>query len=108
MKIGIDLDGTAWRYQEFFKEFIKAMKLRGHTVGIVTAHRGIKQEDLNLWSRRGFPNPDFYISKDEFPERLGEQTRFWKLRVCNINGIEYLFDDFDDGDVKFVGTLYEL
>jgi len=100
VKVGIDLDGTAWKYREFFSILMRAMQKAGLQVGIITAHCNMREEDLQLFSNRRFPTPDFYISKVE-GER-GIPSREWKIKKCFENGIEYLFDDFDTDEVRLV------
>jgi hypothetical protein len=96
LKIAIDLDGTAWKHQEFFKDFIIGMRLLGHSIGIITAHSmNYLEKDLELWKARGFPdNVDFYYGK---PEGLliGE----WKRHIMEKEKIDVLIDDFG-GDNK--------
>ena len=95
MKIAIDLDGTAWKHREFFREFVLAMKTRGHEIGILTAHyyETYLDPDLKLWKLRGFPKPDFYIARkgeDEHRMLIGD----WKRKSVLEFEIDVLFDDF--------------
>lgn len=91
MRIAIDLDGTAWLHREFFKSFTKAMKKDGHEIGILTAHsHDYRNKDLDLWAKRGFPAPDFYISMGDEFELIGEFKRW----AVDYHRIDVLFDDF--------------
>ncbi len=100
MKIGIDLDGTAWEHRNFFRELIISFQSRGHEIYILTAHVGLDKNDIQLWSRRGFPNPDGYISKIRGQEEI--PSRDWKLDTAKKYGLDYIFDDFDTGEVRLV------
>ena len=103
MKIGIDLDGTAWKYREFFKEFILGFKSRGHILGIITSHVNLKEADIRLWKARGFPDIDFYISKVEGEEAI--PSREWKINKSKENNIDYLIDNFDTDDILIVPIM---
>ena len=108
MKIAVDLDGTAWKHRKFFKEFILGMKARGHIIGILTAHyyETYAAPDLNLWTRRGFPEPDFYIAKkgeDEHNMLTGE----WKRKMIKLHGIDVLFDDFGGNNPDIENTFFD-
>ena len=97
MKVGIDLDGTAWKYPFLFTEIVKGLKSQGHTVGIVTAHRGLREADLNLWAKRGFPKPDFYISRDTYK---GSHKTVKQLKLAMAKDLDYLIDDFDTDSIQ--------
>lgn len=104
MKIAIDLDGTAWKHREFFIEFVKAMKKANHNVGILTAHNcNLKIKDLNLWRKRGFPKPDFYICKTEEDKEkykpLDGNNGLWKADMVDKYNIDFLFDDLDNNNI---------
>jgi hypothetical protein len=92
-RVGIDLDGTAWKYREFFADLIMGLQTCGYVVGIITAHVNLKERDLELWKARGFPEIDFYYSKVEGEEDI--PTRTWKFKKCKEHNIEFLIDDFD-------------
>lgn len=100
MLVGIDLDGTAWSHQYLFQEIIKSLQSRGHKVGILTAHTGLKEKDLDLWYRRGFPKPDFYISKVEGEQ--GIPSKEWKLNKAKELNLNYIIDDFDTEEIKII------
>lgn len=100
MNIGIDLDGTAWEYQDFFKELVVALKQRGHSISIITAHVNLVEADLLLWKRRGFPPVDAYISKVTGEE--GIPSREWKLDTAKKYNLDYIFDDFDTKEVRLI------
>lgn len=92
MKVAIDLDGTAWKYQDYFRDLIKNLRELGHTVGILTAHtKDIEEADKRLLKARGFSDIDFFINKPD-PNTLSKQ---WKIKKCEEEGIDILFDDFD-------------
>jgi len=101
MRVGFDLDGTSWKYREFFSTIAIGLKLVNVEIGIVTIHKGLKNPDLKLWLSRGFPPADFYFSKDEYPVDL--DVRSWKIMVCKENDIHYLFDDFESDEIKLMG-----
>lgn len=108
MKIAVDLDGTAWKHKKFFSEFVHAMKDRGHTIGILTAHFSeiYAPRDLNLWREYGFPEPDFYIARDGEEEHemlIGE----WKRKMVRLHGIDVLFDDFGGNNPDIENTFFE-
>jgi hypothetical protein len=97
MRIGIDLDGTAWSHRELFKSLIRGLQREGHSVGILTAHTGLEVPDLDLWDRRGFPKPDFYCSKVNGEESI--PTKKWKMSKAKELNIDYIIDDFDSFDI---------
>lgn len=93
MIISIDLDGTAWRHQEFFAAFTRAMKKDGHTVGILTSHEvNIKDADLDLFYKRFKVGADFWIGR-EMGEGF-ENHRDWKIQKVKQHNIDYHFDDW--------------
>jgi len=100
MRIGIDLDGTAWEHREFFIEIIKGLKQLGHTICIITAHVNLANSDMELWKKRGFPTIDEYISKVAGEESI--PSREWKLSASKQLHLDYIFDDFDTGDVRLI------
>ena len=102
MKVGFDLDGTAWKYRDLFVPVARGLKQQGIQIGIVTAHRGLQKADINLWINRGFPEPDFYYSKDD--NQLNLELRDWKEYMCRTNNIDYLFDDIESEEVKLICT----
>jgi hypothetical protein len=71
-------------------------------VGILTAHRNLKQQDLLLWKARGFEDADFYISKDG--TRKGVPVMRFKLKAMKDYNIDYLIDDFDTGEIRIVAN----
>ena len=80
LKVAIDLDGTMWAHPELFSEMARALKARGHSVGILTANH-VSRERANRTRLRkaGFLRPDFFISKTT--EELMIPLRTWKPRV---------------------------
>lgn len=100
MKIGIDLDGTAWEHRELFIDLINGLKSQGHKIWIITAHIGLIEKDMKLWRNRGFPNVDGYTQKIVGEE--GIPSREWKLSKAKEFGYDYIFDDFDTGEVRLV------
>ena len=101
MKISLDLDGTIWHQQEFFREFMLAMQERGHKVGILTSHKIIHREaDLALLEKRGFPQPDFYIGRPL--ESHG--SSYAELKAVQIKGqrIDLHFEDGLADDLRNV------
>lgn len=108
MKIAIDLDGTGWKHREFFKEFAWAMVERGHYIGILTAHyhEQFMDRDLDLWKRRGFPPPSFYIARKGEKDHnmlIGE----WKREMCAVCSIDFLFEDFGGNNPDIEETFFE-
>lgn len=93
MVISIDLDGTAWRHREFFREFVRAMKNEGHTVGILTSHEDtISHADCNLFVARFGVRPDFWIGR--YVGETFEDHKEWKIQKARQNGVNYHFDDW--------------
>jgi hypothetical protein len=103
MRVGFDLDGTAWKYRELFVLVASALKNKGIQIGIVTLHRGLREPDIKLWLARGFPPIDFYYSVDEYPTLVAPTVQLWKQTVCKLNNIDYLFDDFESDEIKLIG-----
>lgn len=104
MKIAIDLDGTAWKWQKEFIEIVKAFKSLGHEVGILTAHTpDFIEKDLKLWEHRGFPRADFYICKPKAETFIGE----FKRQAIIENNINILFDDFGGNNPDIEKTFFE-
>lgn len=104
MKIAIDLDDTAWKYQDLFVGITTGLKETGHTVGILTAHSTrLRKNDLKLWKDRGFPNPDFYIAKLDPSEPIGP----WKARMMKRHKIDVLFDDFGENNPAIERDFFE-
>ena len=94
MKIAIDLDGTAWKYPNYFRDLIKNMRLLGHEVGILTAHtKRIEGADKRLLKARGFSEIDFFINKTDAEKNI--PSKEWKVKKCKEHNISILFDDFD-------------
>lgn len=101
MKIGIDLDGTAWAHRALFKAIIHGLQAYGHSVGILTAHINLEQEDKELWIKRDFPTVDFYVCKSKGEEGIPSSS--WKKVKAKELGLDYIFDDFDTyGSVTIV------
>jgi len=102
MKVAIDLDGTAWSYPAVFSDIMEAMQKSGHQVGILTAHNvRSKDSDIDLFKRRGLPNPDFYIAKES--EESGIKPRVWKPAMMKKHNIDMLWDDFDSkSTIEFI------
>ena len=93
MRISIDLDGTLWHHQTFFRAFMHAMQAQGHQVGILTSHKIIHREaDLALLEKRGFPAPDFYIGR---PLDGGVDYVALKVVAIQNHGIDMHFEDGD-------------
>jgi len=105
MKIAFDLDGVAWAHRELFRSIAYGLKAKGHEIGILTAHKDLRDADLVLWKARGFPDIDFYISKNESPQTIAQTDKSWKLNQFIKYKIDYLFEDWDTGEVQLiVGT----
>jgi hypothetical protein len=91
MKISIDLDGTLWHRQAFFRLFMRAMQKDGHQVGILTSHKVIHEHaDRALMRERGFPAPDFYIGR---PLDWRGDLACFKAGAILGNNISLHFDD---------------
>lgn len=102
LKIAIDLDGTAWKHTYFFSEFCQAMVKRGHQVGILTAHSpDFADSDYDLWKKRGFPEPSFYICNSD-KEWIGNLKRKEMIK----NHIDVLFDDFGGNNTAIEDTFF--
>lgn len=100
MKIGIDLDGTAWDNRELFKELILALKSRGHEIQILTSHISLLDADMKLWRARGFPRVDGYICKSGGEEKV--PSREWKINAAKKFQLDYILDDFDTGEIRLI------
>lgn len=101
--IAIDLDGTMWAHPELFSEMARALKARGHSVGILTANHVSRERENRARLRQvGFPRPDFFVSKKT--EELMIPPRTWKPRVMHARGIDYLFDDLHSNEIKLLTT----
>ena len=100
MKISIDMDGTLWQHQDFFRAFMKAMQKDGHQVGILTSHsHKIESGDRRLMQGRGFTEPDFFLNRKDDSEHGAP----FKIRTIKEQGIDYHFDDFDFGASTSMG-----
>lgn len=103
LRIAIDLDGTAWSFTAFFIELMRALQARGHKVGILTSHNeSMRSADLNLFSRRGFPAPDFYIAKRTDEAHIAASQ--WKPAAMRLHAIDWLFDDLDTREIRLLTT----
>lgn len=103
MRIGIDLDGTAWAHRELFKAMIHGFIACGHEVGIVTAHNErLKEADLDLWDARGFLAPSFYIAKSADGRELHVPPEIWKPEMMKKHNLDYLFDDLETEEVRLL------
>jgi hypothetical protein len=101
--IAIDLDGTAWSHTFFFGEIARALQARGHKVGILTSHNErLRFADIDLWGRRGFPPPDFYICKTDAEASIPAAE--WKPEMMRKHRIDWLFDDLDTGAIRLLTT----
>ena len=97
MKISFDLDGTAWKYRKEFGALAWLLKKAGHEIGILTAHgEELKDRDIHLWTRRGFPPPDFYYCHNRSEIPISE----WKADTMSDEGIDLHFEDFDGGSYE--------
>lgn len=102
MRIAIDLDGTAWKHREFFKEFCWAMSDRNHDIYILTAHSPDYQlKDLELWNSRGFPPPALYLCKQDPQQLIGD----FKRKAIKEHQIDILFDDFGGNNPAIENTF---
>ena len=100
MKISLDLDGTLWHHQAFFRSFMRAMQEQGHKVGILTSHKVIHRDaDLALLEKRGFPEPDFYIGR---PLDGGVDYMALKSVAIQNHGIDIHFEDGDADKLRKV------
>ena len=92
MKISLDFDGTTWQHQDFFRNFMCAMQASGHQVGMLTGHdQYMKNDDINLMLKRGFPKPDFYLARTD----KSLPTAEFKVQMIKEHNIDYHFDDLD-------------
>lgn len=115
MKVSFDLDDTAWAYRSVFRELAHTLKARGHSVGILTGHGGrIREADLDLWVRRGFPPADFLLNADDCirAQVPWEHTpqHIWKPALAALHGIAIHVDDYalrlgDKGSGRLEMTL---
>jgi hypothetical protein len=107
MKIAIDVDGTALERPEFFIAFMKGMQSSGHKVGFLTSRNtNLDYSTLEELDECGFPPPDFYISKTDaektYFKSLPENNGYWKAAMVKAHKIDYLFDDFDSGNLLYI------
>ena len=95
MKISIDLDGTLWAHMDFFRNFMKAIQLQNHKVGILTGHNlENKQHDIDKMIANRFPIPDFYYGKETDQDKATNGAYF-KARKIKEENIDIHFDDND-------------
>ncbi len=104
MKVGIDFHGTANAHPEFFAGVMRALRDSGHEVGIVTAApQWSSAAIMDELRRLGFPRPDFVVAKSGVEQMIPNIA--WKHMVMRRDRIDYLFDDFDTGQVRLVGRV---
>ena len=104
LRIAIDLDGTAWKHSKFFKEFVWAMMRIGHEIIVLTATTKTEEYNLFLWeAKMGYPYIDFYISKGNTKQLIGEGKR----DMCKKYEIDHLFDDFGGNNLDIEKTFFE-
>lgn len=101
MKIAIDLNGTAWFHKELFKELLWGLHSRGHEIGVLTANwPNRKEKNLEHWESLGYPEPEFYIDKDEKAKEIYKPLKgnngLWKAEMVSKHEIDYLFCDLDE------------
>ena len=103
MKFSLDFDGTTWQHQEFFIAFMKAMQAAGHQVGMLTGHKeNIKERDIDLMLKRGFPKPDFWLGR---PNDASIHGGSFKPRMIEEHNIDYHFDDCDFSQPKCIELM---
>lgn len=103
MKVAIDIDGTLKAHPELFSELARALRARGHTVGILTAHHESRERYDRAWLKRiGFPRPAFFLCKTT--EELPIPAWRWKPAVMERERIDYLFDDLNSSEIKLLTT----
>lgn len=101
LKVGFDLDGTAWKFRAPLRELAHGLKLRGHQVGIITGHDdSIREADLRLWEARGYPKADFLLNaSDREREGISDHgQRQWKGELCKRHGVTLHIDDWGTND----------
>lgn len=104
MRIAIDLDGTAWKYRGIFKSLIPVLRHAGHKVGILTAHSpDLEEKDYELWFARLNDIPDFYYSKPDPAQLIGE----FKANAMVEYDIDILIDDFGGNNPDIEKTFFE-
>lgn len=91
MKVSFDLDGGWHDRPEVFLEIAEGLRMRGHTVGILTGH-AVESEtgDRERLKRDGFL-PDFYIGRD--PIAMQKFVLSWKAEIIVQHMIDMHFDD---------------
>jgi hypothetical protein len=91
----------------FFREFMKSMQSNGHKVGILTAHRKLRESsDLVLLRMNGFPDPDFWIGRDNWGIRVDHPAVFKSKAILEFM-IDMHFDDCDNDDTENVSLFRE-
>lgn len=98
MKISLDLDGTILSHMTFFSEFMIAMKVQGHEIGILTARRTHHREATKLLlAAHSIPEPAFLIMRAyNSTMTYGE----FKAQQILLNGIDMHFDDCNFGSIE--------
>lgn len=107
MKLGLDYHGILDKYPKFFKLFIEAMKVKEHSIYIITGARleDFKQDPLV----RGITYDYFYSITDDFlatslphdiddKEHVTFDSILWdsaKAIYCDNNKIDLMIDDSD-------------
>ncbi len=104
MRVGIDFHGTIDAHPDYFAAVMRALRDAGHQVGVVTAAPQWSAGDVLLKVRAmGLPEPDFVIAKSGVEQAIPNIA--WKHMVMCRDRIDYLFDDFDTGQVRLVGRV---
>jgi hypothetical protein len=107
MKISLDLDGTLYRYPDFFRMLMIALQSAGHEVGILTGHsQDSEAHDRQKLARMGFPPPDFYFGRT--PEYMPLNGAHRKSDVIRTQGIAMHFDDYDYDNPETIRLFREL
>jgi phosphoserine phosphatase len=102
MRIGIDFHGTIDAHPDYFAAVMRELRDAGHEVGVVTAAPQLSTgEILRRVRALGLPDPDFVIAKTGVEQAIPNIA--WKHLVMRRDRIDYLFDDFDTGEVRLVG-----
>ena len=94
MKVSIDLDGTLWRYQDFFRRLMISLQQLNDEVGILTGHKqSDKEKDYDKLFKNGFPYPNFYFGRT--PDYMHLNGAHYKTMIIKREGIDIHFDDYD-------------
>ena len=103
MIVGLDIDGTISKHPELFRILSKALRNEGHSVHIVTCRMEPEhtEKDLESWGIE-------YDRLHLIPVQTDLSVADWKRKVCEDEGLDFLFDDSPDVLISTPGRTHSI